>query len=140
VLETREALTQASVDRLFVPADANPLGVRMQVESRGVEKGRAVVDLTLAYPAPPSAAGGDRGRAPSPTSVQAIGFCAVRNGPLSEAIDLGGPAESTPIGEAVWLVRTGRARLKPGAYRCSFAVRDEPTGITSYLTFDRSFP
>jgi hypothetical protein len=30
--------------------------------------------------------------------------------------------------------------LKPGAYRWSFAIRDEQTGITSYLTFDRKLP
>jgi len=41
---------------------------------------------------------------------------------------------------AVWLVRSGRVRLKPSAYQWSFAVRDEQTGITTYLTFDRALP
>jgi hypothetical protein len=72
--------------------------------------------------------------------VRILGVCAVRNGRLSDPIDLSGTPEPTRIGEALWLVRSGRVRVKPGSYRWSFAVRDEQTGITSYLTFDRALP
>jgi hypothetical protein len=44
------------------------------------------------------------------------------------------------LADATWLVRSGQVRLKRGAYRWSFAIRDEQTGITSYLTFDRKLP
>jgi hypothetical protein len=107
----------------------------MQVDSLGADRGTAVAEITVAYPAPP---GADRSRGRA--QVQAIGFCAVRNGALSAPIDLGGPADETRVGEGDWLVRSGRARLAPGSYRCSFGVRDESTGITSYLTFERSLP
>jgi hypothetical protein len=30
--------------------------------------------------------------------------------------------------------------LKPGAYRCSFGIRDDATGQTSYLAFERTLP
>jgi hypothetical protein len=139
VLEAREALTEGSVDRLFIPADSNPLGVRLQVDSLGVEKGKAIAEVTIAYPAPPSAPGGNETSGASNT-VQAIGFCAVRSGMLSPPIDVGGPAASSRIGYVVWRVRSGRMELKPGAYRCSFGIRDDATGQTSYLAFERTLP
>jgi hypothetical protein len=42
--------------------------------------------------------------------------------------------------DATWLVRSGGIRVRRGSYRWSFAIRDEQTGITSYLTFDRALP
>jgi hypothetical protein len=142
VLEAREALTEGSVARLFVPADSNPLGVRLQVDSLGVEKGRAVAEVTIAYPAPPAAPGGNEsaGASGASATVQAIGYCAVRNGMLSPPIDVGGPAASSRIGDVVWRVRSGRMEVKPGAYRCSFGIRDDATGQTSYLAFERTLP
>jgi len=68
-----------------------------------------------------------------------VGFRAVRDGALRH-FDLSGVAEATEFGGASWLVRSGRIALKPDAYRWSFAIRDEQTGITSYLTFARPLP
>ena len=59
---------------------------------------------------------------------------------IRDSIDLSGRPEQTRLGDAVWLVRSGRVSMKPGSYRWSFAVRDDQTGITSYLTFDRALP
>ena len=136
ILDVQEALTEASVDRLYAAADRNPLGVRLQVDSLGTEGGRAIAEITVAYPAPPAAPGGYE----SGSTMHAIGVCAVKNGALSQPIDLGGPVEKSRVGETLWLVRTGRLRLKPGAYRCSFAIRDDPTEVTSYLAFERALP
>ena len=136
VLDVRESLIQASVNRLYVPADQNELGVRLEIASLGVQNGRAEAQITIAYPAPPEAGG----KSKTASSVQIIGTCAVRDGKLSEPIDLSGQAELVSLGEGPWLVREGRVSLLPGAYRFSFAIRDEQTGITSYLTFDRKLP
>jgi VWFA-related protein len=136
VLDTRESLIEGAVDRLHVPADRNPLGVRLQLDSAGEENGLPVARITVAYPAPPEAGGS----VSAAGSVSIIGMCAVRDGALSQPIDLSGKADRASLADSTWLVRSGRVRLKPGAYRWSFAIRDEQTGITSYLTFDRKLP
>jgi VWFA-related protein len=136
VLDTREALVQRATNRLHLPADDNPLGVRLQLDDLGQQKGLATAQITVAYPATPEA--GDQ--VGEPGAIQIIGICAVRDGKLSEPIDLGGKADRVQFGDVTWLVRTGQVRLKPGGYRWSFAIRDEQTGITSYLTFDRRLP
>ena len=95
-----------------------------------------VLSCTASYPAPPEAGGASAGAG----SVQVLGICGVRDRPLSSPIDLTGPAERVAFGGTAWLVRSGQIRIRPGAYRWSFAIRDEQTGITSYLTFDRRLP
>lgn len=137
ILDVREALVEGVANRLHLSADQNPLGVRLQVESLGKQNGSAVAEITVAYPAPPQAGGG---AANASAAVRVVGICAVRNGRLSEPIDFSGAAEATFLDGGTWLVRSGRVKVKPGAYRWSFAVRDEQTGITSYLTFDRALP
>lgn len=136
VLDARESLVQASINHLYVPSAENPLGVRLQMDSLGVVRGRAEAAITVAYPVPPEAGGS----APSAGAVRIIGTCAVRDGRLSEPIDLGGNAERVADGRGTWFVREGRVRLPAGAYRWSFAIRDEQTGITSYVTFERRLP
>jgi hypothetical protein len=136
ILDVRESLIQATVNRLYVPADQNDLGVRLEIQSLGMENGRAVAQITIAYPAPPEAGG----KTNAGGAVQIIGTCAVRDGKISEPIDMSGQTEPTSMNEKVWLARAGRLNLLPGAYRFSFAIRDEQTGITSYLTFDRKLP
>ena len=136
VLDVRESLIEHAVNRLNVPADENPLGVRMRLDTLGLKGGVAEAELTVAYPPPPEAGGKGGG----PGVVQILGMCAVRDGALSEPIDLSGAADPVSLGEGTMLVRSGRVRVKPGAYRWSFAIRDERTGITSYLTFDRALP
>ncbi|HEV2063349.1 MAG TPA: VWA domain-containing protein, partial [Thermoanaerobaculia bacterium] len=136
ILDVRESLIQATVNRLYVPADRNDLGVRFEIRSLGIQNGRAVAQITIAYPAPPEAGG----KANEGGTVQIIGTCAVRDGKISEPIDISGKTEPASFGEKAWLARAGRLNLLPGAYRFSFAIRDEQTGITSYLTFDRKLP
>ena len=135
VLDVGEALLQSAANRLYLRADANPLGVRLDFESLGMEKGEAAAKITVAYPAPPRAGGA----AAQGDAMRIVGFCAVRDGVLRH-LDLSGNAEALESGGAAWLTRSGRIALKPGAYRWSFAIRDEQTGITSYLTFDRALP
>jgi VWFA-related protein len=136
ILDVRESLIEHAVNRLHVPADENPLGVRMRVDSLGLKVGLAEAEVTIAYPSPPQAGG----KAGGPAAVQVFGMCAVRDGALSDPIDLSGAADPVSLGDSTMLVRSGRVRVKPGAYRWSFAIRDEQTGIVSYLTFDRSLP
>ncbi len=136
ILDTRESLIEGAVNRLHVPADRNPLGVRLQLDSAGEENGLPLARITVAYPAPPEAGGS----VSSAGDVSIIGICAVRDGALSQPIDLSGKADRASLTDSTWLVRSGKVRLKPGAYRWSFAIRDEQTGITSYLTFDRTLP
>lgn len=136
ILDTRESLIEGAVNRLHVPADRNPLGVRLQLDSAGEENGLPLAWITVAYPAPPEAGGSVSGAG----NVSIIGICAVRDGALSQPIDLSGKADRASLTDSTWLVRSGKVRLKPGAYRWSFAIRDEQTGITSYLTFDRKLP
>jgi hypothetical protein len=136
ILDGREFLIESAANRLHVPADRNPLGVRLQLDSLGEEKGLAVAQITVAYPAPPEAGGSVTGAG----NVSVIGLCAVRDGALSQPIDLSGKAERTSLADSTWLIRSGQVRVKRGAYRWSFAIRDEQTGITSYLTFDRKLP
>lgn len=135
VLDVTEALNQSAANRLYERADENPLGVRLQFQSLGMEKGKASAKITVAYPPPPRA-GGDRA---SEDSTRVIGFCAVRDGALKH-LELSGKAEVVESEGSVWLTRSGWIALPPGAYRWSFAIRDEQTGITSYLTFDRALP
>jgi hypothetical protein len=54
--------------------------------------------------------------------------------------DFSGKPEKTSARGSTWPLRSGQIRVKRGAYRCSFAIRDERTEITSYLTFDRKLP
>jgi VWFA-related protein len=136
ILDVRESLIEAAANRLHVPADRNPLGVRLQLDSLGEQNGMAGARITVAYPAPPEAGGSVAGAG----SVDVLGLCAVRDGALSEPIDLSGKADRTSLSDSTWLVRSGQFRIKRGAYRCSFAIRDDQTGITSYLTFDRRLP
>jgi VWFA-related protein len=136
ILDVRESLIQGTVNRLYIPADQNDLGVRLRIDSLGVEDQRAVAQITIAYPAPPEAGG----KARAGSAVQIIGTCAVRDGKLSEPIDLSGPTETLTIGEEPFRMRAGRLNIQPGSYRFCFAIRDEQTGITSYLTFDRRLP
>jgi VWFA-related protein len=136
VLDVRESLIESAVNRLQVPGDENPLGVRLQFDSLGVDHGNAQAEITVAYPAPPQA-GGKTGAS---GAVQVIAVCAVRDGPLSQPIDLSGKTEAVSFGDATWLVLSGKVRVKPGAYRWSFAIRDEQTGIESYLSFERRVP
>jgi hypothetical protein len=136
VLDVRESLIDRAVHRLHVPSDENPLGVRLQLDSLGVDHGSAQAEITVAYPAPLEAGG----KAAASGAVRVIGICGVRDGPLSQPIDLSGKTEAVSFGEATWLVRSGRVRMKPGAYRWSFAIRDEQTGIASYLAFERKLP
>jgi VWFA-related protein len=136
ILDVREALIQATVNHLYAPADQNDLGVRLEIKSLGMDNGRAVAQITIAYPAPPEAGG----KTNTGGAVQIIGTCAIRDGKLSEPIEMSGQTEPASFGEKAWLTRAGRLNLLPGAYRFSFAVRDEQTGITSYLTFDRKLP
>jgi VWFA-related protein len=136
ILDTRESLIEGAINRLHVPADRNPLGVRLQFDSAGEENGLPLARITVAYPAPPEAGGSVTGAG----DVSIIGMCAVRDGALSQPIDLSGRADRASLTDSTWLVRSGKVRLKPGAYRWSFAIRDEQTGITSYLTFDRTLP
>ena len=139
ILDTRESLIEHAVNRLHVPADENPLGVRMRLDSLGAKDGMAEAEVTIAYPAPPQA-GGTENAAGGAGSVQVFAMCAVRDGVLSQPIDLSGKADPVSLGDGTMLVRSGRVRVKPGAYRWSFAIRDEQTGITSYLSFDRPLP
>jgi len=135
VLDIRESLLEGAANRLYLRADANPLGARLQLDSLGVESGRARARITVVYPAPPRAGGsaGEEG------VVKIVGFCAVRDGALRQ-LDFSGQAEAIPSDGGPWLTRSGAIALQPGAYRWSFAIRDEQTGITSYLTFDRALP
>ncbi len=135
VLDTGEALLQSAANRLYLRSDANPLGVRLDIESLGTETGQAGAKITVAYPAPPRAGGA----AAQDDAMRIVGFCAVKDGVLRH-LDLSGKAETLESGGATWLTRSGRISLKPGAYRWSLAIRDETTGITSYLTFDRALP
>jgi VWFA-related protein len=135
VLDVAESLLESAVNRLYVASDANPLGVRLRIDSPGMEKGRVRADITVAYPAPPRAGGGTA----EGGAVRVVAFCAVRDGALRH-FDLGGAAESAVFGGVSWRTRAGGIALPPGAYRWSFAIRDEETGITSYLTFDRVLP
>ena len=145
ILDTRESLIEHAVNRLHVPADENPLGVRMRLDSLGTKDGMAEAEVTIAYPAPPQAGGtgnasGDSSAASAASTVQIFAMCAVRDGVLSQPMDLSGKADPVSLGDGTMLVRSGRVRVKPGAYRWSFAIRDEQTGITSYLAFDRALP
>jgi VWFA-related protein len=136
VLDVRESLIESAVNRLRVPADENPLGVRLNFESRGMKNGIAEAEITIAFPAPPEAGG-----APSAAgSVRILGFCAAGGGPLSQPIDFSGSVERMNDGDSIWFARRGRMRLKPGDYRWSFAVRDDQTGLTSFLAFRRKLP
>jgi VWFA-related protein len=139
ILDTRESLIEHAVNRLHVPADENPLGVRMRLDSLGTKDGMAEAEVTIAYPAPPQA-GGTGSSAGGSNSMQVFAMCAVRDGVLSQPIDLSGRADPVSLGDGTMLVRSGRVRVKAGAYRWSFAIRDEQTGITSYLAFDRALP
>jgi VWFA-related protein len=136
VLDTREALLQGVTNRLYLRGDENPLNARVQLDSFGMEQGSAIAQITVAYPAPPEAGG----QVSAGGSARVLGVCSVRNGRISDPIDLGGIPEKTRIGEALWLVRSGRVRVKPGTHRWSFAIHDDQTGITSYLSFDRALP
>src|SRR6185295_4548209 len=101
VLDVRESLIEAAANRLHVPADRNPLAVRLQLDSLGEEKGLAMAQITIAYPSPPEAGGSVTGAG----NVSVIGLCAVRDGALSEPIDLSGKADRTSLSDATWLVR-----------------------------------
>ena len=136
VLDTREMLLEGATNRIFLAADANPLAVRIDLQSLGAAGANARVEVAIGYPVLP-AAGGIPAEA---GGMQVLGFCAVRDGRLRKAIDWKGPADRTSFGPAIWLVRSEKILLPPGNYRWSFAVRDERTGITSYLAFDRALP
>jgi hypothetical protein len=136
ILDTREALIEATANRMHVPADANPLAARLQMDVVRREEGFVVAEVRIAYPAPPEAGQA----APTEGNLRIIAVCGVRDAPMSVPFDLSGPAEPMGFTDAAWLVRSAQIRVKPGAYRWSFAIRDEKTGITSYLTFDRALP
>ncbi|HKF45510.1 MAG TPA: VWA domain-containing protein [Thermoanaerobaculia bacterium] len=135
VLDVAEALNQSAANRLYEKADDNPLGVRLNFQGLGMDKGKAVASVLVAYPPPPRA-GGERA---TEDAMRIVAFAAVRDGTLRH-LDLSGKAEMTEASGSSWLMRSGTITLPPGSYRWSFAIRDEQTGITSYLAFDRALP
>jgi len=135
VLDVAEALNQSAANRLYEKVDDNPLGVRLNFQGLGMDKGKAVASVLVAYPPPPRAGGERTGG----DAMRIVAFAAVRDGVLRH-LDLSGKADVAEAGGSSWLTRSGTITLPPGAYRWSFAIRDEQTGITSYLTFDRALP
>lgn len=129
-IRTEEERTlDAVVANLSLPGGENPLHAKVSFESVRKESGRNIVAMRLEYPRPPEAPGAGAGE----RDIQIWAICSDDEGnrakPLirkSKAQSLSGQTAG-PFADAIQL------GLPPGPYIWSIALKDVPSGLTSYL-------
>lgn len=125
-----ETLLDTATDRLYAPRQQNPLGARLEWEAIRRERGRVIARLTISYPVPPQAGGpaaGDR-------TVEIAALCLGEKGHRSEPIESRGTAKTVVQDGKRLLVATMDLGMPTGRYFWSLAIRDVPSGLTSYVT------
>src|SRR5262249_38128965 len=115
--------------------DDNPLGAAVSFESIRTEANQKVVRMRFAFPAPPEAGGATI----SERGIRVWAVCEDAAGNRGTPVSRGDTARvgSGEKGPA-YLSDGIDMALPPGAYAWSIAVRDMPSGLTSYVTVKRT--
>jgi hypothetical protein len=109
----------------------NPLNASVATTLLERKKDVLTVGLTVRFPALPEAGGLDeRSRA-----IQVVGACLDARGNATRPFAEAGPTRSVYKDEKVSLEHTFLIHMRPGQHTWSLGVRDQATGITSYLSF-----
>jgi hypothetical protein len=130
-LEPLEELADRVMSNLYVPRPTNPLNARVLTTVVERQKDLLTVLLTVTFPALPEAGGLDtRSR-----SVQIVGACLDPKGHATLPFGERGPTRTIQRDEKTFLEHSFRIHLRPGNHAWSLGVRDQASGITSYLSF-----
>jgi len=124
-----ERTIDAVLANLNEPRGENPLQAKVSFEELRKESGRNIVAMRLEYPRPPEAPGPGT----SERDIQIWAVCSDDNGNRAKPISRKAKAQSLsgeaagPFADAIQL------GLPPGPYTWSIALKDVPSGLTSYL-------
>lgn len=129
VRSDEERTLDAVVANLNMPGAENPLHAKVSFEELRKESGRNIIAMRLEYPRPPEAPGLGTGE----RDIQIWAICSDDEGNRAKPISRKAKAqrlsaeESGPFGDAIQL------GLPPGPYTWSIALKDVPSGLTSFL-------
>jgi VWFA-related protein len=129
VSSDEERTLDAIVANLNLTGAENPLRAKLSFEEIRKESGRNIVEMRFEYPRPPEAPG----PVASERDIQIWAICSDDEGNRAKPINRKSKArrlsaeESAPFGDAIQL------GLPPGPYTWSVALKDIPSGMTSYL-------
>ena len=107
----------------------NPLNAKVSFEEIRKESGRDIVWMRLEYPRPPEAPG----PAASERDVQVWAICSDDEGNRAKPLTRQSKAQSLSGEKAGPYVDAIQLGLPPGPYTWSIALKDVPSGLTSYL-------
>ena len=134
VRSDEERTLDAVIANLNLHGGENPLNLKVSFEELRKESGRNIVSMRLEYPRPPEAPG----PGVSERDIEIWAICSDDEGnrakPLNrktKAQDLSG-AKAGPYVDAIQL------GLPPGPYTWSIALKDVPSGLTSYLVVKKT--
>ncbi len=124
-----ERTLDAIVANLNEPRAENPLQAKVSFEELRKEGGRNIVAMRLEYPRPPEAPGpGTNER-----DIQIWAVCSDDEGNRAKPISRKAKAQSLSGEKAGPFVDAIQLGLPPGPYTWSIALKDVPSGLTSYL-------
>jgi VWFA-related protein len=130
-LEPLAQLADRVMSNLYLPRPTNPLNATVLATVQDRQMDLLTVRLTITFPALPEAGGLDtRSRA-----VQVVGACVDPKGRASRPFGEGGATRIIQREEKAFLEHSFLVHVRPGRHTWSLGVRDQASGITSYLSF-----
>ncbi len=117
------------IANLSEPRAENPLQAKVSFEELRKESGRDIVAMRLEYPQPPEAP------APPMTErdIQIWAVCSDAEGNRAKPITRKAKAQRVSADRSAPFFDSIQLGLPPGPYVWSIALRDSPSGLTSYL-------
>ncbi len=124
-----EKTVDAIVANLSQRRDDNPLNAKVSFEELRKESGRDIVAMRLEYPRPPEAPGSEM----KERDIQVWAICSDDEGNRARPLTRKSKAQSLSGERAGPYVDAIQLGLPPGPYTWSIALKDIPSGLTSYL-------
>lgn len=129
VRSEEERVLDAILANLNGAGTQNPLNAKVSFEPVRKDGGRNIVAMRLEYPAPPEA----RGAGESEREIQVWAICSDNDGNRAKPITRKAKAQSISGEKAGPFVDSLQLGLPPGPYTWSVALKDVPSGLTSFL-------